>query len=125
MATTAKPAKTNSVTLDDLLAAAENMYGSYDVEGKDFNVKLRPLLRLSKAERAELTAATDSEMKDEDGNSPDYLDTLRTWVRIVADNEVGAERLIEQIGDRLDAFKLLQDRWSEKSQPGEAQPSES
>lgn len=112
----------NTTTLDDLLSAAEDMYGSYDVT--DFNVKLRPLLRLTKAEREELQRVTNTE-EDEDGNTPDFLDILQAWVRIVADNKVGAEKLIEAIGDRLDVFKVLQDRWSEKSQSGEAQPSES
>lgn len=116
---------TNNTTLDDLLEAAESMYGSYDIT--DFDVKLRPLLRITKAERDELTTLTETK-KDADGNdlpAADYLDVLRAWLMIVADNKVGAEKLIVAIGDRLDAFKILQDRWSEKSQSGEAQPSES
>src|SRR5664279_3148413 len=93
---------TNNTTLDDLLAAAESMYGSYDVT--DFEVKLRPLRRLKKSERDELTKITETvDPDDETAAKPDYLDVLRAWVRIVADNKIGAERLIEAIGDRLDA----------------------
>lgn len=111
----------NTFSLDDIITAAEKKYGSLDNE--EFGVKLLPVLRLSSAERKELAAL--SKEDDDAVEDRDYLEVMQGWLRIVADNKVGAEKMIEAIGDRLDVLKEIQDRWSEKTQSGEAQPSES
>ena len=113
------------VTLADIFAAAEKKYGDYEIT--DFDVKLRPLLRLSADERDELQALTTA--PEDEGDEPaeprKIEDQLRQIILLVADNKVGAEKLLEAVGERLDVLTTIQQNWMEKTQTGEAQPSSS
>ena len=112
------------VTLADIFAAAEQKYGDYEIT--DYDVKLRPLLRLSAAERDELQALTTAPEEDAEDVEPRKIeDQLREIILLVADNKVGAEKLLEAVGERLDVLTTIQQNWMEKTQAGEAQPSSS
>ena len=111
------------VTLADIFAAAEKKYGDYEIT--DFDVKLRPLLRLSAAERDELQALTTAPEEDSEEKPRQIEEQLRGIILLVADNKVGAQKMIEAIGERPDVLSTIQQEWMEKTQMGEAQPSSS
>lgn len=125
------------INLDDIVAAAEKKYGDYVIHGKDvdgpFYVTMRPLLRLSEDEREAVTKLfedDDTEPEDEGvvsvkkRKSPDSA--LADFIRLVSTNVTYADRLLAKIGPaRLDVLKTIQENWVEKTQAGEAKPSQS
>src|SRR5664279_1960245 len=104
------------VTLADIFAAAEKKYGDYEIT--DFDVRLRPLLRLSADERDELQTLTTAPEDDSEEEPRKIEDQLREIIMLVADNKVGAEKLLEAVGERLDVLTTIQQNWMEKTQTG-------
>lgn len=127
-----------TVTLDDIFQAAEAKYGSYDItlpDGRE--IVLEPFLRLGRKRRDALvelyepTAKVDDEgnkVVDDDGkpveDQKDLLEGLQNFIRIVAREGSPVEEFLELVGDRLDALVTIRDQYNEKSQVGEAKPSD-
>lgn len=111
------------VKLSDLKRAAEKKYAEYSIDIDDFgnSVTLLPILKLPKHQRDRL----DEISKLSDKEDADALDVFHLWASIVAKTQTDANTLIDAMGDDLSYWKQLQDDWSERTQAGEAQPSES
>lgn len=117
-----------SLAFNDLLAAAEEQYGSLILELPDgeAEVELVPALRLSKEKRKALGKITDDTGEDvPEEDRADTVDVFHRWCRLVAFSDEQADRLIARVGDRLDIWKVLQTDWSDRTSPGEVSPSES
>lgn len=118
------------VTLEDLFEAAEKKYGDYVIRGRDydgeFSVTLRPMLRMSEDERdavSDLFKVDEDEDEEPKKRSPEAA--LKEFIRLVAADKGLADRLLAKIGpNRLDVLKEIQETWIERTQPGEAKPSQ-
>jgi hypothetical protein len=109
-------------SLDSIRAAAEAKYGSTDIElGDGFVVRLLNPLRLPKEKRAELLKIQEKL----DGDDVDQELVLADAVRLVADNEKAAEKLLSEVGSDLAVLAQIFATYSEGTQVGEASASES
>jgi hypothetical protein len=127
-----------SFSLDDIRAAADKKYGSYDVDLSDGTVvKLRNVLRLSKVERKEL-AKLESELKvkpkdaDENGDvetevdeEVDQQEILEKQLVIVAHNKAAGKALIKEINGDFGLLLHIYTEWGSSTELGEATASES
>lgn len=122
-----------SFTLNDIHKAAEAKYGSTDFELEDgFTVKLLNPLRLSKTNRDALIALqetlNDEKPAVEGEEKPEPVDqqlVLQDSIRLVADSETGATKLLDSIGDDLAALVTIFGMYSDGTQAGEASGSQS
>lgn len=123
---------TTEINFDDLLSDADEAYGDYViVHPTAGRVVLRGLLRLSQAERDELQdALTDptpdpkATPEEQRATRRDPEETFRTFIRLVAEDKDVADAFLKAFPkNRTDALKLIQERWFEKTQAGEAKPS--
>lgn len=113
----------NTVSLDDIRAAAEAKYGSTDITLSDGQVvKLLNPLRLSKEKRAKLTELS----KENEGseNIDDTQEQLEGTIRLVAERAVLAEQLLEEVGGDLAVLATILESYNEGAQVGEASPSQ-
>ncbi|MFE4451419.1 phage tail assembly protein [Streptomyces sp. NPDC056796] len=105
-------------SLDDIRAAADAKYGSTDIQLDEKTlVVLRNPLRLSKAERDELSELQG--LLDGDGDV-DQSEVLSNALRLVAKDKKIAEKLIGQVGDDLALLAQLFSTYSKGTQAGEA-----
>lgn len=112
----------SSITLADIKRSAERKYAPLSVElDNGATVKLLPILKLTKDKRDALTHLGD----ETEGDDEDVLTVFLSWAFAVADTEDGAAALADAIGDDLTYWKELQTQWVDRTQPGEAKPSES
>lgn len=117
-----------SITLDELRRDIENSYGPFVI--RDFpggDVTLLPALRLTKAKRAEVSALQ-SALTGASGDGFDedvVVGALHDLFRAVAATPADAERLIGEFGDDLAALMVLIEKYTEQTQPGEAESSPS
>lgn len=118
-------------TLDDINKAAEARYGSMDIVlDESSTLKLRNPLRLSKAERTELTAFSDKEAEDAEGgekaeeSEEQTLERMRGIIRIAADKKGLADRLFEHIGEDVALLVTIVEQYLEGTRAGEASPSQ-
>lgn len=109
-------------SLDDIRNAAEAKYGSTDIDmgGGDMLVLANPL-RLPKEKRKALGTIQDNMDGDEDR---DQADALRDAIRIVATDQVKAERFLSIVGDDLAMLATVFNKYTEGSQVGEASASQ-
>lgn len=118
-----------SYTLDDIRAAADKKYGSYDINlGDGATVRLLNPLRLHADKRAELSALqTELKGVDTEGDEAvadvDQADVFRRMIRTVADVPALAERLIELVGDDLGVLATIVSDYGKGTQQGEASAS--
>ncbi|QPB09845.1 tail assembly chaperone [Streptomyces phage Sentinel] len=109
-------------SLDNIRAAAEAKYGSTDIElGDGFTARLLNPLRLPKEKRAELLKIQDKL----DGEDVDQELVLADAIRLVAENEKAAEKLLAEVGSDLAVLAQIFATYSEGAQVGEASASES
>lgn len=108
-----------TVSLLDIKRAADKKYGAYviKVDDEGNTITLLPMLKVSREKRDALEALEEENV--------DPVDMFARWARIVAKTDAEADLLIELIGDDLSYWKELQEGWAERTQPGEASPSES
>ncbi|MEU5427615.1 phage tail assembly protein [Streptomyces olivoreticuli] len=106
-------------SLDDIRAAAEARYGSTDIEVGGNVVRLLNPLRLPKTKRAQLTTLQDR-MGAEDADQEELFGEA---IRLVAESETAATRLLDAVGDDLAVLAEVFDRYGKGSQVGEASAS--
>jgi hypothetical protein len=109
----------NTLTLDDIRAAAEAKYGSLPIELPTCVVKLLNPLRMSKKNRDALTAV--QEKLGEDGADQEAL--LREALSLVCENGPQAKALLKEVGDDLAVMATIFERYVEGTSSGEASPS--
>lgn len=123
---------TTEINFDDLLSDADEAYGDYVIVHPTVGrVVLRGLLRLSQAERDELqdaltdpTPNPEATPEEQRAARRDPEDTFRTFIRLVAEDKDVVDAFLKAFPkNRTDALKLIQERWFEKTQAGEAKPS--
>jgi hypothetical protein len=109
-------------SLDSIRAAAEAKYGSTDIElADDFVVRLLNPLRLPKEKRAELLKIQEKL----DGDDADQEQVLADAIRLIAENEKAAEKLLAEVGSDLAVLAQIFASYSDGTQVGEASASES
>lgn len=130
---------TTAFTLDDIRAATEEKFGSFDIELPGGELKLRNPLRMSKEERAEFSrlqkALRPAEPKKDDegqevevelteeqevAQETEQIDKIRAILTCVAESSTLAKELINVLGDDLGQTATVFRLYSEKVQAGEA-----
>lgn len=111
----------SSFTLDDIRAAAEQKYGSLDIDLGDKTVRLLNALRLPKEDRKALSALQDRL----DTDSGDAEEVLTEALIMISENDTQAEWLLEAVDGDLAVMAEIFERWVKGSQSGEASASES
>ncbi len=116
-----------TVTLQDLLEATDDEYGSFIVRVNDIDCEFRSMLQLPRADRKALSEITseDDEELDQDEDRDEILEVFHGWAKIVLVNDEQFEAVSNALGDNIARWKVLQDQWSKATNPGEASPSES
>lgn len=118
----------NVFTLDSLREELDREFAPLKFQDGNTEYVLRNVLRLGKTERkAVLEKLRDLETDDEDKDvDPDVaLDAILFILATVADTKAKGEKLVKLIGDDLALAMKLMEHWTEATQPGEAEPSES
>jgi hypothetical protein len=113
-------------TLDAIREIADQKYGSTDIElDERTTVRLLNPLRLPKSERDALINVQKAIDEDEDGDelTADQGDVFRKALRIVADDKVAVERLLDAIGDDLGILAAIFTTYTEGTSVGEASAS--
>lgn len=112
------------VTLDDIRAAAEAKYGSFDIElGEGRTLIMRNPLRLTKAERAELGDLQSDVNKDDETESADQEEVFAKIITLVAANKATAEEFLAAVGDDLTVLVETIQGYQKAAQMGEASAS--
>jgi thioredoxin-like negative regulator of GroEL len=108
-------------SLDNIRAAAEAKYGSTDIElGDGFTARLLNPLRLPKEKRAELLKIQNKL----DADDVDQELVLAEAIRLVAENEKAADKLLDAVGSDLAVLAQIFATYGEGTQVGEASASE-
>ena len=111
------------ITLDDIRAAAEAKYGSYVIVEDGHKIELRNVMRLSADARDRISALQD-EMQGEDLQRPQE-EILAEFLAILCATEGQAKKLTEAVGGDLAIMSIIFDGYTEATQLGEAEPSQS
>ena len=121
---------TTTYSLDQLRADIETKYGPFVIDlGDGATATLDPMMRLPKERRAafsEKYRALQSMQADQENLDLDgLLDPIWDLLRVVARDDGSAARLAAALPDPDPATLLeLFEQYAERSQPGEASPSE-
>ncbi|QPB09926.1 tape measure chaperone [Streptomyces phage Sitrop] len=105
-----------SFSLDDIRSAAEAKYGSTDINFGDDVCRLLNPLRLPKAKRNELINI----QSKLDGEDVDQEAVLADAIRLVAESDKAAEKLLSAVGDDLAVLAQIFETYGEGTQAGEA-----
>ncbi|WP_263729959.1 phage tail assembly protein [Cellulomonas sp. SG140] len=111
----------STMTLDDIRAAAEAKYGSFDVELDGSTVRLVNPLRMTKAKR-KAVLDLQSKLNDEGSDQEELLGEL---IVAVAENPSAGKALVKSIGGDLAMLAVLFEGYSQQVQVGEASASAS
>jgi hypothetical protein len=124
----------SALKLDDLRKGAEQKYPDFEIEMEDGKVLgFRPVFRLVKAKRKAVAAAMDVEARLKALPEDADMDQPELFVSILSDALLAAERtpgdhaaLVETIGvEDMGVWLYIFREYSEKTELGEASPSES
>ena len=108
----------NIVTLDQIREAAERKYGATEVVlGEGNTVTLVNVMRLPKEKRDRLMEVQRGLKDDEDA---DQEAGLREILRLVAENDDHADRLLSAVGDDLASLVTVFELYSKGTELGEA-----
>lgn len=110
------------ISTDDLIRLAH----ADAPEVKIGDVNLRNFLRFSNAERGEFSGLLDK-VSDDEGGADDGSKTISMvadLIRLASDDKTAAEELIKTIGEDLSVATYIAKLYFDKSQPGEAKPSQ-
>lgn len=110
-------------TLDNFREAAERKYGSMLIEMGDDVLTLRNALRLSSAERKELTSSQDAAEDNDDEEGA--IESLRNVIRVAAQEKKLAEDFLALVGDDAAVLMAVIEEYMGSTETGEASPSES
>lgn len=108
-------------TLDALEAELDRRYGPLVFEAKHERFELRPLLRCPREERDSVTAALKSleDVDETEVGEDEIVGAMAHVLRTVTANGRG-DKLVQALGDDLLRYQVLFERWTEKTQVGEA-----
>lgn len=124
----------SALTLDDLQKGADDKYPDFEIEMEDGKVLgFKPILRLPKAKRKLVADALDFKKRFEDLPKDSDADTSDLMIAAFSDALKAAERargdhaaLLKWAGkEDLGMWLFIFEAYSEKTQLGEASPSES
>ncbi|MGW3323881.1 phage tail assembly protein [Streptomyces virginiae] len=105
-----------SYTLDDIRAAAEAKYGATEINFGDDVCRLLNPLRLPKEKRTELLAIQDQL----DGEDADQEAVLGQAIRLVAESQPAANKLLKAVGSDLAILAEIFETYGKGTQVGEA-----
>lgn len=90
------------------------------------NVHLRNFLRLSNAERGRFSELLDKVSADEGGadDGSKTISMVSDLLRLTSDDKTAVEELIQTMGEDLSVAMYIAKLYFDKSQPGEAKPSQ-
>ncbi|WP_367137893.1 phage tail assembly protein [Saccharothrix sp. HUAS TT1] len=108
-------------TLEALEAELDRRYGPLVFEANSERFELRPLLRCPRDERDSVTAALKSleDVDEADVSEDEIVDAMSYVLRTVTANGRG-DKLVQALGDDLLRYQVLFEKWTEKTQAGEA-----
>jgi len=111
----------NVYSLADLKSELEKEFAPLELQVGKSTIVVRNVMRLNKAERAQVLAAVKAfdSADDNDTDADDVFDALRTILRTCAANGKG-DALVDAIGDDLALAMKIMNLWTEATQPGEA-----
>lgn len=112
-----------SFTLDDIRAAAEQKYGSTDIQVGDQVVRLVNPLRLPKEKRDALTGIQKELDADDSDGSVDQVAIIQNALRLVSEQEHLGNLLVDSIGDDLAVLAQVFEMYGKSTQVGEASAS--
>lgn len=121
---------TNKFTLDDIKAAAEKKYGSFDIEiVEGENVSLLNPMRMDKSKRSQLGELQKrlDELKDiseEDAEEIDEEAIIEEMLTLVCATEGQAKKLLKALGGDLAVKLEIFNQYGEFTQAGEASASQ-
>lgn len=124
----------SALTLDDLRKGAEEKYPDFEIETEDGKVLgFKPLFRLPKAKRKLVAAAFDMKERLDELDEESDIDQPQLLISVLSDALKAAERtkgdhdvLAKWAGtEDLGIWLFIFTNYSEKTQLGEASPSES
>lgn len=112
-------------TLDSIREAAEQKYASTDIDlGGGDVLRMQNPLRLPKEKRKALMSIQDR-LEEEGEEEVEQEEILADAIRLVADDEEMAEKLLEQVGDDMAVLAQIFSTYTGEAQVGEASASES
>ena len=118
----------NVFTLESMEEELEREFAPLTFQAQDETYVLRNLLRINKKDRQEVVEAIKGiESSKEDGSEiseDDAVAAMNLVFRKVTADGKGA-KLVKLLGDDLPKLMKLMERWTEATQPGEAQDSPS
>ncbi|WJN62714.1 tail assembly chaperone [Streptomyces phage phiScoe15] len=106
----------SSFSLDDIRSAAEAKYGSTDITFGDDVCRLLNPLRLPKEKRAELISI----QSKLDGEDVDQEQVLADAIKLVAESEKAADKLLAAVGGDLAVLAQIFEHYGKGTQAGEA-----
>lgn len=102
--------------LDDIRAAAEAKYGSLNIEVGERTVRLLNPLRLPKTKRDAMLELQEGSK----GDDVDQVEVMRDMIRLAAETGIGAEVLLEAVGDDLTVLAEIFSEYGKQTRVGEA-----
>ena len=106
----------NELSLDDLIAEADEQFPNLTVDGVVF---LNPL-QMGKVQREAFRLAAESDQGDDDEDVEESYGFIRSVLTVAAADEVKAGELFDRIGDNGAVLSALSKRYFELNQVGEA-----
>ncbi|MFC4089356.1 phage tail assembly protein [Micromonospora sp. GCM10011541] len=104
------------MTLDDIRAAANAKYGSFDISLGELNVRLLNPLRMPKKNRDALMATQEKLGADD----ADQEALLKEALNLVAETPAQAKALLKEVGDDLAVLATIFEGYVKGTQAGEA-----
>jgi hypothetical protein len=124
----------SALSLDDLRKGAESKYPDFEIEAEDGKILgFKPVFRLPKAKRRAIAAAMDIQKRIEGLPEDSEVDQPELMIGVISDALKAAERTkgdhaaLEKFAGKEDLgiWLFVFREYSEKTDLGEAQPSES
>lgn len=113
----------STFTLDSIREAAEAQYGSTDIDLGGSVVKLLNPLRMTKAKRDGLVAA--SERLSAEGEDADQDAAFDEIFLLIAENEIAGQKLVDALDGDLGMKAVIFEKYQGGTQVGEASASQS
>lgn len=112
-------------TLDDIRAAAEAQYGSYDIDLGDEEVRLLNPMRMSKEKRAELGRLQKrldeiGSADEEELESVDEESVMDEMLTLVCESPAKAKKLLKALNGDLAMKVTIFNEYGKSTQAGEA-----
>jgi len=110
----------NVFTLESLNDELNNKYGPFVFQAGKQKFELPPLLRLPDVERDRaIEILKSAEAVQEKNDLDEVKEMLKELLRVVVRDGKG-DALIEAVNNDLLSIQILIEKWTEKTQPGEA-----